>query len=151
MSDDIICFLGFAVTTYFFYSAILISAQDILASTNIATTSVIMCFNAPYFLMTFVLPYYIDRLSIMIKAVASAVFIGAGVLVITLTPKPALRLLGVVVASFGMGTAEIGFLSATSLHHDLTIHSFTAGTGLGATIGTLFITGIDIYLSNDYI
>jgi hypothetical protein len=140
-TTDIIGFLSFAVVTYIIYSAVLISAQDILASTGIPTTSIILCFNSPYFIMTLLLPYYIDKMSLMNKAVASAVFLGTGLLLIALIPIPGLRLLGVVVASLGVGTAEIGFLSATSLHQDLTIHSFTSGTGIGSIIGTSYISG----------
>lgn len=140
-STDILGFLGFSIMTYIFFSSILISAQDILASTNIPTTSMIMCFNTPYFVLTFILPYIIDKMSLMIKAVVAAVFFGLGVLLITLIPTPGLRLIGVVFASIGFGTAEIGFLSATSLHQEMTIHSFTCGTALGSVIGTLYLSG----------
>ncbi|XP_020905378.1 protein BTN1 isoform X2 [Exaiptasia diaphana] len=142
MTSDVVAFLGFAVTTYIFFTAIIISAQDILAFTNIATPSIILCLNAPYFAMTLILPYYIDKLSLMNKAVASTVFIVAGVFIITLIPTPALRLFGVVLVSIGTGIAEMGFLSATSLHQDLTLHSFACGTGLGAAIGTLYMSGM---------
>lgn len=138
---DIVGFLCIAVVTYIIYSSVLISAQDILASTGIPTTSIILCFNAPYFFMTLFLPYYIDKLSLMNKAMASSVFFSAGLLMISLIPKPGLRLLGVVVASLGMGTAEIGFLSATSLHQELTVHSFTSGTGIGSIIATSYVSG----------
>lgn len=138
---DIIGFLCIAVLTYIIYSSVLISAQDILASTGIPTSSIILCFNTPYFAMTLLLPYYIDKLSLMNKAIASSVLFSAGLLLISLIPTPGLRLVGVVVASLGIGTAEIGFLSATSLHQELTVHSFTCGTGIGSIIGTSFMSG----------
>jgi hypothetical protein len=138
-------FLCFAVVTYIIYTTIITSAEDVLASTHIPTSSTILCLNTPYFVMTLVLPYYIDKVPLMAKAVASSVFFAIALVLIALITTPGLRLMGILVASLGLGTAEIGFLSATSLHQDLTIHAFTTGTGLGAIIGPALYTGMKIF------
>ncbi|EDO38096.1 predicted protein, partial [Nematostella vectensis] len=52
---------------------------------------------------------------LMTKALASLGLFALAILLIALIKTPGLRLIGVVVASLGMATAEIGFLSATSL------------------------------------
>lgn len=140
-SIDIFGFLCFAIVFYIFYSSILSSAQDILASTNIPTSSVVLCFNTPYFVMTFIMPYFVDRMSLMVKAVGVGAFFGIAILIITLVSTPSLRLIGVAVASIGSGIAEIGFLAATSLHEDMTIHSFCSGTAWGAFFGTVYMSG----------
>ncbi|XP_001630158.2 protein BTN1 [Nematostella vectensis] len=133
-------FLGFAVVTYVFYTSTIIAAQDILAATSIPTSSIVTCLILPYVVLSMFFPFLVDKTSLMMKACMAGLFWGIAIIVVSLTKRPSVRLVGVVVASLGMGTAEIGFLSATSLHGDLTIHSFTCGTGVGAVLGTGYFT-----------
>lgn len=135
-------FLCFAVVTYILYTTIITSAEDVLSATHIPTSSTILCLNSPYFIMTLVLPYYVDKVPLMTKAVVSAIFFSLALVLIALITTPGLRLIGILVASLGLGTAEISFLSATSLHQDLTIHAFATGTGLGAILGPALYTGM---------
>ncbi|XP_032234478.1 protein BTN1 [Nematostella vectensis] len=138
-------FLGIALVTYVLYTTIITSAEDVLARTTIPTSATIICLNLPYFVLTLFVPYYIDKVPLMTKALASLGLFALAILLIALIKTPGLRLIGVVVASLGMATAEIGFLSATSLHQDLAIYSFTSGTGLGAILGPAFYTAMTTF------
>lgn len=139
---ELVGFLSLAVVTYILYTTIITSAEDILASTHIPTSATIVCLNSPYFIMTLVMPYYVDKIPLTTKAVVSSMLFAVALVLIALITTPGLRLIGILVASLGLGTAEIGFLSATSLHQDLTIHAFATGTGLGAILGPSLYTSM---------
>lgn len=139
---EIVGFLSLAIVTYILYTTIITSAEDILASTHIPTSSTIICLNTPYFIMTLVMPYYVDKVPLITKAIVSSIFFAVALVLIALITTPGLRLIGILVASLGLGTAEIGFLSATSLHQDLTMHAFATGTGLGAILGPALYTSM---------
>ena len=137
----VIAFFVFGTLIYATYSLIIAAAQDILAGTFIQTSMVLIADIGPYFFVTLIAPYFIQKISYFTRI--STVFMSGiiGFLMLAFTEQVYWKLIGVGITSFGYGVGEVTFLALTSFYHQTTLCAYSAGTGTGFLIAPLYYTG----------
>ena len=141
----IIAFFVFGFLIYAIYSLIISGAQDILAGTFVPTSAVLVANVGPYFLVTVVAPYFIQKISYFPRVLAIFCLEATGLVMVVASKKVAARLLGISLSSFGFGLGELSFIAMTSFYHDAAVSAFSAGTGAGISLAPLYYTGILFY------
>lgn len=138
----VIAFFVFGTLIYATYSLIIAAAQDILAGTFIQTSMVLIADIGPYFLVTLIAPYFIQKISYFTRI--STVFMSGiiGFLMLAFTEQVYWKLIGVGITSFGYGVGEVTFLALTSFYHQTTLCAYSAGTGTGFLIAPLYYTAM---------
>lgn len=146
-------FFIFGTLIYATYSLVIAGAQDILAGTFIQTSMVLVADIGPYFFVTLIAPYFMQKIPYFARI--TTVFLSGigGFVVLSFANQVHWKLIGVGIASFGYGVGEVTFLALTSFYHEVTLSAYSAGTGAGFVIAPLYYTGmsvIRVYLFNYY-
>lgn len=138
----ILAFFIFGFLIYAIYSLIISGAQDILAGTFVPTSAVLVANVGPYFIITVVAPYFIQKVAYFPRILAIFFLEATGLILVVAAERVAVRLLGISLSSFGFGLGELSFIAMTSFYHDTTVSAFSAGTGTGISLAPLYYTGI---------
>ena len=138
----ILAFYIFGFLIYAIYSLIISGAQDILAGTLVPTSAVLVANVGPYFVITVVAPYFIQKIAYFPRVLAIFVLEATGLIMVATAKRVGVRLLGVSLSSFGFGLGELSFIAMTSFYHDTAVSAFSAGTGTGISLAPLYYTGI---------
>ena len=146
----ILAFYIFGFLIYAIYSLIISGAQDILAGTLVPTSAVLVANVGPYFVITVVAPYFIQKIAYFPRLLAIFFLEATGLIMVATAKRVGVRLLGVSLSSFGFGLGELSFIAMTSFYHDTAVSAFSAGTGTGISLAPLYYTGIFIYKTNYY-
>ena len=134
-------FFVFGFLIYFVYSLIIAGAQDILAGTFVQTSLVLVCNIGPYFAVTLIAPYYIQKVQYVYRVIAIFIFEVAGLLMVVVAKDIGVKLFGVCLSSLGFGLGELSFIAMSSYYHEVVVSSFSAGTGAGISLAPLYYTG----------
>lgn len=138
----ILAFYIFGFLIYAIYSLIISGAQDILAGTFVPTSAVLVANVGPYFVITVVAPYFIQKVAYFPRVLAIFFLEATGLIMVATAKRVGVRLLGVSLSSFGFGLGELSFIAMTSFYHDTAVSAFSAGTGTGISLAPLYYTGI---------
>lgn len=139
-------FFIFGTLIYATYSLVIAGAQDILAGTYIQTSMVLVADIGPYFAVTLIAPYFMQKVPYFVRI--ATVFLSGigGFLMLAFSKQVHWKLIGVGIASFGYGVGEVTFLALTSFYHEITLSAYSAGTGAGFVIAPLYYTGMSCLL-----
>lgn len=138
----IVAFFAFGFLIYAIYSLIISGAQDILAGTLVPTSAVLVANVGPYFIITVVAPYFIQKIPYFPRVLAIFFLEATGLIMVVTAKHVGARLLGISLSSFGFGLGELSFIAMTSFYHDTAVSAFSAGTGTGISLAPLYYTGI---------
>ncbi|KAL9988099.1 hypothetical protein ACROYT_G002503 [Oculina patagonica] len=135
-------FFIFGTLIYATYSLVIAGAQDILAGTFIQTSMVLVADIGPYFVVTLIAPYFMQKIPYFARI--TTVFLSGigGFLMLSFSKQVHWKLIGVGIASFGYGVGEVTFLALTSFYHEVTLSAYSAGTGAGFVIAPLYYTAM---------
>ena len=139
---NIIAFYAFGALIYTVYSIIIAGAQDILAGTFIPTAAVLVSNVGPYFLVTMVAPYFINRIPYSIRIFFIYMTFTIGLFTIVYAKEVYMKLVGICMTSLGAGTGEVSFFTLTAYYEQVTVSAYSAGTGTGFILGPLYYTGM---------
>lgn len=139
-------FFIFGTLIYATYSLVIAGAQDILAGTFIQTSMVLVADIGPYFLVTLIAPYFMQKIPYFARI--TTVFLSGigGFLMLSFSKQVYWKLIGVGIASFGYGVGEVTFLALTSFYHEVTVTAYSAGTGAGFVLAPLYYTGKFVFI-----
>ena len=137
---NIICFFVFGILSLIYDEICLIAAEDILAGSKIATTTVILSIAIPVLSVKLIAPWFFQRVSYMKKIALVVVFLIGGLGTLVYSPHIPGRLAGVGVVESGVATSEITFLSLTAFYEHITVSAFVAGVGVASFVGPLYYT-----------
>lgn len=140
----VVAFYVFGFLIYAIYSLIISGAQDILAGTFVPTSAVLVANVGPYFIVTVVAPYFIQRVPYFPRVLAIFFLEATGLIMVVTTKHVGTRLLGISLSSFGFGLGELSFIAMTSFYQETAVSAFSAGTGSGISLAPLYYTGIFI-------
>lgn len=137
---NIICFFVFGILSLIYDEICLIAAEDILAGSKIATTTVILSIAIPVLSVKVLAPWFFQRVSYVKKIALVVVFLIGGLGTLVYSPHIPGRLAGVGVVESGVATSEITFLSLTAFYEHITVSAFVAGVGVASFVGPLYYT-----------
>ena len=143
-SEQPLCTLSFGVFGFvlqIFFSTGIAASQDILEETLVPTPVLLISASLPFFIITSILPHFVQRLSQRLLLMPIVALSIVGILLYALVEGVALRVVGVVVVSSGVATGEVTFVFLTALFKDSAMSAYSAGTGLGFVIGPLYYAG----------
>ncbi|XP_068739937.1 uncharacterized protein [Montipora capricornis] len=138
----VIAFYVFGFLIYAIYSLIISGAQDILAGTYVPTSAVLIANVGPYFIITVVTPYFIQKIPYFPRVLAIFFLEASGLTLVIATKHVETKLLGVSLSSFGFGLGELSFIAMTSFYHETAVIAFSAGTGTGISLSPLYYTAM---------
>ena len=137
---NIVCFFLFGILSLIYDEICLIAAEDILAGSKIATTTVILSIAIPVLSVKVLAPWFFQRVSYVKKIALVVVFLIGGLGTLVYSPHIPGRLAGVGVVESGVATSEITFLSLTAFYEHITVSAFVAGVGVASFVGPLYYT-----------
>lgn len=137
---NIVCFFIFGILSLIYDEICLIAAEDILAGSTIATTTVILSIAIPVLLIKLTAPWFFQRISYLKKILLVVAFFLGGLTALVCSQRISGRLAGVGIIESGVATSEITFLSLTAFYEHITVSAFVAGVGVASFIGPLYYT-----------
>ena len=135
--------IGFLVD--FFLSINISASQDILESTKIPTSVVLLSTAGPACLVTVVYPYFVQRISVTVAVYIIFTVSVTGMLITTLVGDPGIKLIGVCLVSFGIGGTETVFCPLTSFYGGSTVNSYALGSGISFMAAPLSYIGKEVF------
>lgn len=142
--------LAFGVISFLFdftFSVNVGASQDILEATEINTALVLLALSAPATFVGVTYPFVFQRIPVSVACGACFTLSVAGLLITSLVDDPRVKLIGVCLTSFGLGSTDTVFYSLTSLYGKDAINSFAVGSGISLVVGPLFYAGKDFLSS----
>lgn len=137
----ILAFFMFGFLLYATYSLIISGAQDILQGTLVPTSAVLIANIGPYFSVTLIAPYFIQRVPYFLRVFTVFLLEASGLVMVVVGKQVSVRLVGVAFSSLGFGLGELSFIALTSFYHEAAVRAFSAGTGAGIALAPLYYTG----------
>ena len=136
-----LAFFVFGFLLYAVYSLIISGAQDILMGTLVPTSAVLVANIGPYFIVSLIAPYFIQKITYLPRVIAVFLLYVAGLFMVVVGNQVSVKLLGVALCSFAFGLGELSFVAMTAFYHQTAIGAFSAGTGFGISLAPLYYTG----------
>ncbi|KAK3936607.1 CLN3 protein-domain-containing protein [Diplogelasinospora grovesii] len=136
-SSVLIAFWLFGLINNVLYVIILSAAQD-LVGTDVPKGVVLVADVLPSFATKLVAPYLIHRVPYAQRILGLVGLSTAGMLLVAVTPankSVAVKLVGVVLASFASGLGELSFLGLTHYYGQMSLAAWGSGTGGAGLIG----------------
>jgi hypothetical protein len=137
----ILAFFMFGFLLYATYSLIISGAQDILQGTLVPTSAVLVANIGPYFSVTLIAPYFIQRVPYFSRVLTVFLLEASGLIMVVIGKHVSVKLIGVGFSSLGFGLGELSFIAMTSFYHESAVKAFSAGTGAGIALAPLYYTG----------
>ena len=138
---NIVCFFCFGILSMIYDEICLIAAEDILAGSTMATTTVILSIAAPVLIIKLVAPWFLQKVSYPKKlALVVTLFVGGLTALVATRHNISGRLAGVSVVESGVTISEITLLSLTAFYKPIALSSFIAGAGVSSFLGPLYYT-----------
>jgi hypothetical protein len=119
----------------------LISAQDVLAGSSLATTTVVISIALSILFMKLTVPWVMQSVSYLAKIVIIVLFLVCGLLTLVCSSQIPWRLVGVSIIEAGVSTSEITLMSLTAYYDPITVSAFVAGIGMSSVFGPFYYTG----------
>ena len=133
------CVYGFITTSvgYLYLSA----TQDLLSGTSIPSPVLAMASESPYLFGTALLPYFVGRVPQLAVNMAIFLIYTASLLLMALPTQIELKVLGAACTGVGFAIGSVLFMGHTARYSDVTVHAYSAGSGLGFILSNLYYTG----------
>ena len=132
-------FFAFGFVEATMSTVLLLSTEDLLSGTLFASTLVLAVAFLPYFFCAAILPYFVERIPQLVVNTVVFLCFTAGLLLMALPTKTVLKMLGVFCNGLGIG--DTLFMGFTARYSDITVHTYSAGTGVGYVFIIFFYTG----------
>ncbi|KAK4221879.1 batten's disease protein Cln3 [Podospora fimiseda] len=132
-----IAFWLFGLINNVLYVLLLSAAQDLVGSA-VPKGVVLLADVLPSFVTKLVAPYFIHRVPYEIRILVFVVLSAGGMLLVALTPgnsSVALKMVGVILASFSSGGGELSFLGLTHYYGHMSLAAWGSGTGGAGLVG----------------
>ncbi|KAI5462064.1 batten's disease protein Cln3 [Mariannaea sp. PMI_226] len=132
----VVAFWLFGLINNVLYVIILSAAQDLVGS--LPKGVVLLADVLPSFLTKLVAPYFIHRVPYNIRILVFIALSVVGMCMVALTPasqSAAIKLVGVVLASFSSGGGELSFLGLTHYYGHVSLAGWGSGTGAAGLVG----------------
>ena len=136
-----VAFITFGTVVYMIWSVIVVAAQDILSGTSLPTTIVLFAQVLPYFIVTFLFPFFIQKCSYWIKICFLCPVFAGGIMLIGLSSQVKWKLIGVAVSSVASGAAESTFVPLTAKYSEESVSAYFTGSGIGFVAAPLYYSG----------
>ncbi|KXX83303.1 Protein BTN1 [Madurella mycetomatis] len=136
----LLAFWLFGLINNVLYVLILSAAQDLVGSA-LPKGIVLLADVIPSFVTKLVAPYFIHRVPYAVRIVVFVLLSSAGMVLVALAPADnaagpvALKMLGVVLASFSSGGGELSFLGLTHYYGHMSLAAWGSGTGGAGLVG----------------
>lgn len=137
---NIVCFFFLGILSLIYDEICLIAAEDILAGSTVATTTVILSIAIPVLIVKLIAPWFSQRVSYLKKILLVIVLFLGGLMALVFSPHITGRLVGVSFVESGVATCEITMLSLTAFYEHITVSAFVAGVGVSSFVGPLYYT-----------
>lgn len=137
---NIVCFFFLGILSLIYDEICLIAAEDILAGSTVATTTVILSIAIPVLIVKLIAPWFSQRVSYLKKILLVIVLFLGGLIALVFSPHITGRLAGVSFVESGVATCEITVLSLTAFYEHITVSAFVAGVGVSSFVGPLYYT-----------
>ena len=137
---NIACFFFFGVLSLIYDEICLIVAEDILAGSTIATTTVILSIAVPVLVVKLTLPWFLQSVSYWKKISLVILFFIGGLITLVFSLRIPGRLMGVSIVESGVAASEITLLSLTAFYEHITVSAFVAEVGVSSFVGPLYYT-----------
>lgn len=137
----ILAFFMFGFLIYATYSLIISGAQDILQGTLVPTSAVLVANIGPYFTVTLIAPYFIQKIPYFPRVLAVFLLETSGLIMVVVGRHVTTKLVGIGFSSTGFGLGELSFIAMTSFYDESAVKAFSAGTGAGISLAPLYYTG----------
>lgn len=124
------------------YSLLIAAAEDILKGSDIPTSAVISCIMGPYVLITFVCPYFVQKIPYLPRIIVVFVLYEVGLFSLVYVRRVGAKLLAVCLVSLAFGVGEMSSITMTSFYHQVVVGVFSAGTGVGFIAAPLYYTAM---------
>lgn len=118
------------------YVIILSAAQDLVGS--LPKGVVLIADVMPSFIAKLIGPYFIHKVPYNTRVLCFIALSSAGMLMVALTPPSksvAVKMVGVVLASFSSGGGELSFLGLTHYYGQISLAGWGSGTGAAGLVG----------------
>ena len=140
----IVSFVGFGALLHCIFAIIVSGAQDILAGTFIPTTSIILSHVTPIVVVTSTAPWFMQRVSYLVRVLAIFFFMAVGLLLIIFVDNVYVKICGVASNALSHGLGEITFLALSTFYSSTAVASFAAGSGAGMLLGPVYYSGTNL-------
>lgn len=137
----VVSFFGVALVLHALFGVIMASTQDLLGGTNIPTTAVLLSHVGSMCLVMCIVPWFMQKLSYFIRVIAIFTFMAAGFLIIAFVENAYARLVGVAFNAVAHSFGEATFLALGAFYGEISVTSFSAGSGVGILVGPLYYLG----------
>lgn len=137
----VIVFFFFGLLAMIYDEMAIISAQDVLAGSNIATTTVVLSIASSVLVMKLTVPWIMQSVPYLCKIVIIMLFLLSGLITLVSSSEILYRLFGISVMEAGVSTSEITFMSMTAFYDPVTASAFVAGIGMASLVGPFYYTG----------
>lgn len=137
----VIIFFFFGLLAMLYDEMALISAQDVLAGSDVATTTVVLSIASSVLAMKLTVPWVMQSMSYMAKIVVIIILMLWGLLKLICAYEIEVKLLGISIMEAGVSTGEITFMSMTAFYDPITASALVAGIGMSSLVGPVYYTG----------
>jgi len=127
---------------YLITAIILVGSQDILVGTDIQTSAVLIAQVFPYLLVSVVFPYIAKKVSYFTRFLCFVILDIAGILLLSFVKNAMLKLAAVCLFMCGCCVYDVSLVALTSYFKPSVLSAYSAGTGVGLLVGSLYYTGM---------
>ncbi|KAK3735668.1 hypothetical protein QZH41_002560 [Actinostola sp. cb2023] len=142
----VIVFFFFGLLSMVYDEIALISAQDILSGSNIATTTVVLSIATSVLTMKLSVPWVMQSVPYLVKVVVIVALLLSGLLTLVCSCEIVYRLLGISIMEAGVSISEITFMSMTAFYDPVTASALVAGIGMSSLVGPLYYVALTTWL-----
>lgn len=137
----VIIFFFFGLLAMIYDEIALISAQDVLAGSDIATTTVVISIATSVLAMKLTVPWVMQSVPYLFKITIIISLLLSGLLTLVCSREIQFRLLGISIMEAGVSTSEITLMSMTAFYDPITASALVAGIGMSSLVGPFYYTG----------
>lgn len=137
-----ISFLLWGALLYFFDAVVLTGAHDILAGTDLPTSTVFIAWILPSCITHVLAPNLIIKISYNCSVILTFLGLLSATLIIAVGSNPYLKIVGAVMVGVSEGYGNCIILSLAPFYqYDKSLAAYSAGTSVGFVAGSLYYTG----------
>lgn len=130
-----------SIVDYVAFIVVLSGAQDILAGTNIQTSTILLADIGPSFLMDFLFPYFSKRIPYFLRVITGVLLCCTAFLALGLIDDVRVKIMAVILSSFGVGVVSTCSVGLMSYFNPSVLSLYSTGSGLANLVAPLYYTG----------
>ena len=134
-------FYVFGCVVYAVASVLMVGAQDILSTTLLPTTMVLLGQTLPSVVVSTVCPFFFTKLKNTVKIAIVFVCDTSGLLLVSLAEDVGWKLVGTCLVAVGDGVGDMTVLALSAFYHPVVINAFLSGSGFAFVTVPLYHVG----------